>query len=173
MITEHSYDLIYADPPWRYDNMKVEGGADKQYPTMSLDEICALEVNASRHAVLAMWATSPKLPEAFKVIESWGFTYKTSLVWDKQVPGIGYWFRGQHELLLIATRGNVKPPPPELRRSSVLNCKKGKHSRKPYEVYKILETMVPHGSRLEMFARYDDKLFKPEGWDFWGNQAGE
>jgi N6-adenosine-specific RNA methylase IME4 len=172
MSKEKIYDLIYADPPWRYANMEVQGSPENHYSTMSIDDICNLKINSSSNSVLALWATSPLLPEALQVIKAWGFTYKTSLVWDKEKLGLGYWFRIQHEFLLIATKGKPKPPSPENRIRSVLRCKSGKHSQKPYEFYKVLNNLSPGPNRLEMFARYEDKLFKPDGWDFWGNESG-
>ena len=98
--TDKKYNIIYADPPWRYDfsksnNRKIEN----QYPTMTVDEICNLPIPTSKNAVLYLWATAPKLLEALKVMKAWGFEYKTNAVWDKDAIGMGFWFRGQHELL--------------------------------------------------------------------------
>jgi N6-adenosine-specific RNA methylase IME4 len=89
------YTVIYADPPWRYDfaatgNRKVEN----QYPTMSIEELCAMKIPAARNAVLYLWATAPKMPEAMRLIEAWGFGYKSQAVWDKGTAATGYWFRG-------------------------------------------------------------------------------
>jgi len=169
--TAMSYGLIYADPPWRYANMEVQGNPENHYPTMHLSEICALRVETQKDAVLALWATAPLLPEALQVMKSWGFTYKTCMVWDKERLGLGYWVRGQHEILMFGTKGKPKVPGVSARPRSVHRCKSGRHSQKPYTFYDILEKMFPDVTRLEMFARYDDKLFKPQGWDLWGNQA--
>ena len=166
-----TYGLIYADPPWRYANMEVSGNPENHYQTMDLKDICALEVEADEDCVLALWATAPLLVEALQVIAAWGFTYKTCMVWDKERMGLGYWVRGQHEILMFATKGKPLVPSVPTRPRSVLRCMAGKHSQKPYTFYKILEDMFPEVAKLEMFARYDDKLFRPEGWEFWGNQA--
>jgi len=110
MDTQKKYDVIYADPPWKYgfsksDSRKIEN----QYPTMTTEEICELSVPSKDNSVLYLWATAPKLLEAMKVIYNWGFEYKTCAVWDKEIVGMGYWFRGQHELLLVATKGKYPP----------------------------------------------------------------
>lgn len=99
------YEVIYADPPWRYDFSKSNSREiENQYPTMSVDEICSLKVPTADNAVLYLWATAPKLLEALRVMDAWGFEYKTNAVWDKQIIGMGYWFRGQHELLLVVEK---------------------------------------------------------------------
>jgi N6-adenosine-specific RNA methylase IME4 len=164
-----SYGVIYADPPWQYDfastnNRKIEN----HYPTMSLDQICALQVPSARDCVLYLWATAPKLLEAIKVIDSWGFSYKTHAIWDKELIGSGYWFRGQHELLIVATKGNVSPPTPAQRISSVVRCRRGTHSSKPDLMREKIAEWFPHVSRLEMFTR-----IKRPGWDAFGNQVEE
>jgi len=168
-LPDDCYQLIYADPPWRYDYSKsTSRDIENQYPTMELDDICSLSVGDIAHSdsVLFLWATSPKLREGFKVIKSWGFEYKTCAVWDKQKIGLGYYFRQQHELLLVATRGNPITPDPAHRVSSVLSFKSTAHSRKPAEVYRVLEGMYPDTNRIELFARNN----RP-GWSVWGNQV--
>lgn len=171
------YDVIYADPAWRYDfaetdNRKIEN----HYPTMSVDEICSLKVPAKKNAVLFMWATAPKLREAFMVMDAWGFEYKTHAIWDKKIIGMGYWFRGQHELLMVGVKGKFSPPESSKVISSVITGKRSKHSRKPYSVRQHIKDWFPNADRLEMFARKPNDLFAEEdfaGWDLWGNQAGE
>jgi len=111
MSAPKKYGVIYADPPWRYQNGGSQGGVDDQYPTMDIADICALQIPAAENSVLYLWATAPLLPEGIRVLTAWGFEYKTSAVWDKQRLGIGYWFRGEHEHLLVGVRGNVSPPP--------------------------------------------------------------
>lgn len=161
------YDLIYCDPPWRYDHQESPNrDVENQYPTMTVEEICALDVPAADDCVLFMWATSPKLQEALEAIEAWGFTYKTHAIWDKLKIGMGYWFRGQHELLLVATKGKMSPPHTDNRVSSVFSYKRGKHSAKPIEVYDLIEQMLPNTTRIELFARTER-----EGWDSWGNET--
>lgn len=167
MITDKKYDLIYADPAWRYDfsgskSRKIEN----HYSTMSIDDICNLKIPAKDNCVLYMWATAPKLLEAIKVIEAWGFKYKTQAVWDKEIIGMGYWFRGQHEILIVATKGKVSPPKQELRISSVIKEKRTKHSKKPEYVRDMIEKWYPNADKLEMFARTSG-----ENWDVWGNEV--
>lgn len=169
-LPDGQWDVIYADPPWRYefsktDNRKIEN----HYPTMSLDEICELKVGelaTTPDAVLFMWATSPKLEEALKVINSWGFTYRTCMVWIKDKIGMGYYARQQHELLLIAMRGSVPVPEPKNRVSSVLHSPRLEHSKKPENYYEIIERMYPEYKKIELFSRQER-----DGWDSWGNQV--
>lgn len=163
------FRLVYADPPWRYEHVETESRAiENQYPTMSLDEICAFEVPAADDCVLFLWATSPKLAEAIQVIDAWKFDYRTCAVWDKEMIGMGYYFRQQHELLLVAGRGASPVPEPSDRVSSVIRVRRGVHSRKPTEVIAILESMYPSFTkpdRIELFAR------EPRvGWTTWGNE---
>jgi len=162
------YQLIYADPPWQYEHVETENRAvENHYPTMSLDAICVLQVPAADAAVLFLWATSPKLAESLRVVEAWGFSYRTCAVWDKEIIGMGYYFRQQHELLLVGTRGSLPVPDPSARPSSVLRAKRRQHSQKPEIVYEVLEQMYPAftaDDRLEMFAR----AARP-GWTAWGN----
>jgi N6-adenosine-specific RNA methylase IME4 len=163
------YRLIYADPPWRYEHIETESRAiENQYPTMSLDEICALKVPAAEDAVLFLWTTSPKLAEALQVIEAWQFSYRTCAVWDKERMGMGYYFRQQHELLLVAARGSLPVPEPSARVSSVIRVRRGVHSRKPVEVIQMLEAMYPtftEHDRIELFTRAPRA-----GWSAWGNE---
>lgn len=170
--TDKKYPVIYADPPWRYENPPIGASnrsIENQYPTMALEEICALPVIglATDSAVLFMWATSPKLAECMQVIEDWGFTYRTSMVWVKDKIGMGYHVRNQHELLLIAKRGELPAPPIPARVSSVVNAPRTAHSAKPEIFYEIIEAMYPEFPKIEMFCRSPR-----EGWAAWGNQSG-
>ena len=169
------YQVILADPPWRYDFSKDNADKIEQhYPTMSLEEICSLQPLAEDNSVLYLWATAPKLLEAFEVMERWGFTYKTHAIWDKGWVGMGYWFRGQHELLLVGTRGSFSPPEETKRISSVIRSKKSQHSTKPDYVRQMITEWYPNKSKLEMFARQDKRnLFQQDikHWDVWGNEV--
>jgi N6-adenosine-specific RNA methylase IME4 len=164
-----TFAVIYADPPWTYDvsesDMRV---IENHYPTMTLEEICGLDVNEIAHddAILFLWTTSPKLKEAFWVLGEWGFEYRTCAVWDKEKIGMGYYFRQQHELLLVATRGKIPAPAAEDRTSSVIRSPRSEHSRKPEDVYSIIEKMYPQLPKIELFARNE----RP-GWSRWGNQV--
>lgn len=135
---------------------------------MTLEEIQALPVVelASADCVLYLWATAPKLREALVVMDAWGFAYVTNAVWDKQKIGMGYYFRGQHELLLVGKRGSPKVPEPKVRVSSVIRSPRGEHSQKPSVVYEILEAMYPDARKLELFARS-----RRDGWHAWGNEV--
>jgi len=161
------YGIIYADPPWSYDNGGPRGGVDAQYPTMTDEEICAMSVPAADDCILYLWATMPRLPLALDVIKAWGFDYKSGAVWDKERLGIGYWFRGQHELLLVGVRGNVRPPAADLRIRSVIRAPIGRHSSKPDYVRDQIVKWYPNSRRIELFSR-----LKVPGWDSFGNQIG-
>lgn len=165
--TEKSYPVIYADPPWRYDYAETENRQiENHYPTMSIDEICQMDVPANNDAVLFLWTTAPKLTEGLRVVESWGFTYRSCAIWDKQTMGMGYYFRVQHEILLIATKGSLPTPEPANRPRSVIQIKKESHSAKPHEIAEMIEAMYPELPKLELFCRSPR-----EGWDVWGNQS--
>lgn len=148
-IPDGQFNVIYADPPWQYDfcctdSRKIEN----HYPTMSAEEIAKIKFTTADDAVLFLWATAPKLREALYVMESWGFTYKTHAVWDKEIIGMGYWFRSQHELLLIGTKGNMNPPEPEKRYPSIIKSKRTEpgYSEKIYHHWLLMlniEVSVP------------------------------
>ena len=167
------YDVIYADPPWRYavtvsNSRKIEN----HYPTMTVDEICALDVPVADNAVLYLWATAPLLVEALQVMVSWGFKYKTNAIWDKEKIGMGYWFRGQHEMLLVGTRGQVSPPEQAQRVSSVFREARGLHSKKPDGIRAMICDWFPNAKRLEMFSRPNNyELFTASNdWDTFGDE---
>jgi ParB/RepB/Spo0J family partition protein len=160
------YAVIYADPPWRYDNSGFNEAADNQYPTMPLDEICELPIGdlADQTTVLFLWATNPLLPEALQVMASWGFEYKTNIAWIKDAGrGKGWYLKSKHELLLIGVKSET--PHPIERHDSCFEAGRGNvHSRKPEKAYEIIESMYP-GNKVELFARN-----RREGWDIWGNE---
>lgn len=166
------FNILYVDPPWRYEHVKTESRAiENQYPTMALEDICALKVSdiCADDCVLFMWATSPKLHEAMQVLDAWGFSYRTCMVWVKDKIGMGYYVRQQHELLLIAARGELPVPKASDRQSSVVEAPRTEHSAKPEAFYEVIEAMYPeYGKRnkVELFARNARK-----GWSSWGNQA--
>jgi N6-adenosine-specific RNA methylase IME4 len=166
------FGVIYCDPPWAYNE---SGGGNRvvsaKYPTMQQPELCALKLPSADNSVLFMWATAPKLREAFDVMDAWGYAYKTHAVWDKVKIGMGYWFRGQHELLMVALRGKMNPPPTELRMSSVIRWPRGAHSSKPDQLRDWIAKCYPNERKLEMFARpYTDFWPKHDGWETWGNE---
>jgi N6-adenosine-specific RNA methylase IME4 len=177
---EGQFALIYADPPWTFDTRSDAGkdrSPDNHYPVLSDDSIADIEVDghrvaefAAKDAVLLLWCTSANLKRAIAVMERWGFEYKSQLVWDKQSIGTGYWFRSQHEILLLGTRGS--PPPPIEIFPSIITAEKTKHSAKPPEVREMIERMFSkfdQHSRIELFYRGEPL----EGWTCWGNEAAD
>ncbi len=165
-LPKEPFDVIYADPPWKYNFSQTnERSIETHYSSMSLEQIKDMRVSTSKNAVLLLWTTAPKLQETFEVINKWGFEYKTCAVWDKEIIGMGYWFRGQHEILLLATKGKVNPPIPKNRFSSVIKTKRSKHSKKPEIVYEMIEKMFPNLKYIELFARQ-----KRKNWECWGDE---
>jgi len=161
------YQVIYADPPWRYDFSKSDSRKiENQYPTMTVEEICNMQVPSDDNAVLYLWATAPKLEEAFKVMKAWGFQYKSHAIWDKGKVGMGYWFRGQHELLMVGVKGKFSPPEPSKRISSVIKENRSVHSRKPEKIRDYIANCYAKFNKLELFCRK-----KAKGWDVFGNEV--
>lgn len=164
---QKKYQIIYADPPWRYDFSKSDSRRiEKQYQTMSVEEIKKLVIPTEKNAICFLWTTTAKLIEGLDVLKSWGFTYKSSLVWDKETIGMGFWFRGQHEFLLVGTKGKMPPPEQKKRISSVYRERKTKHSKKPNYIRDQIALWYPNKSKLEMFCRYAEV-----GWDVFGNEV--
>jgi N6-adenosine-specific RNA methylase IME4/ParB-like chromosome segregation protein Spo0J len=168
-----TYPVILADPPWKFhlygpDTARV---AERHYPTMNVQELCAVAVAAdlaTPDAVLFLWAPTPLLSDALNVMTAWGFEYVTNIVWVKDRIGVGHWVRNQHELLLIGRRGEFPTPEPANRPGSVIEAPRREHSQKPDEAYELIERMYPDLPKLELFARYT-RL----GWDVWGNETAK
>jgi len=161
------YDVILADPPWEYEFTASENRSLKNnYPTMTKLELCDLYIPSEDNSILFLWTTASQLPNALDVLSSWGFSYRTSAVWDKEIIGMGYYFRNMHELLLVGIKGEYRTPEPENRPPSLYTEKRTTHSKKPDYYYDMIEKMYPNGRYLELFARqqYNDK------WTAWGNQ---
>lgn len=160
-----TFSVIYADPPWNYMGELAVG-----YPCMSVQEICDMPIAeiCADDAVLLMWCSSSLLAEALQVVESWGFTFKTSAVWDKNVPGQGAYFRQAHEVLMIAIKGSVPEVPYSARPSSVLKYPRLGHSRKPAELYQLIDEMYPELNKIELFCRGEPHGV---GWTGWGNEC--
>lgn len=175
LTLDKKYRVIYADPPWKYGDERTGlvgySAAVDHYPTMSISELQALPVNelAQDNAVLFLWATSPLLPDALSLIEAWGFTYKSSFIWDKVRHNVGHYNSVRHELLLIATRGSCTPDVKKLFDSVQVIERTDKHSEKPEEFRQIIDTLYPPtgSDRIELFRRGD----APEGWKVWGNES--
>ena len=163
------YQVIYADPPWQYNFSKSNSRKiENKYSTMTLEEIKTLPIAdiCEDNAVLYLWATSPKLLNALEVMAAWEFKYKTHSIWDKEIIGMGYWWRGQHELLLVGTRGKFSPPEQKNRESSVYREKRSIHSKKPIHYKNKIDEYYPTCSKIELFARE-----MTDGWDSWGNEV--
>jgi N6-adenosine-specific RNA methylase IME4 len=162
------YSVVLADPAWTFTiNRSPSCRIDNHYPTMSLEEICALPVKdlLTTSAVLFLWCPAAlMLHEGKTVIEAWGFDYKTCVAWDKGRGGMGDYFRMRHEILLFATKGKPLVPEPGNRPESVIMSPRRGHSEKPY-LYPMIEKMYPDFNYLELFARNPRR-----GWDSWGNE---
>ena len=169
--TKEKFRVLYADPAWSYNDKQDTpqlGGAAKHYATMSVAEICKLPINdiSEKNSVLFLWVTSPLLEDAFTVIKSWGFKYKTSFVWDKVKHNMGHYNSVRHELLLIATKGSCTPDNKTLYDSVQSIERNDNHSEKPIEFLNIIDDLYNYGNKLEMFCRN----IKKENWYGWGNE---
>lgn len=170
------YKIIYADPPWKYDDPlksdKVWGNVENHYQTMELDEICSLPVQSicDDDCLLFLWGTWPQLPNVLKVIKSWGFEYKTiAFVWVKTFNGryhrgMGRWTRGNTEFVLLGKKGKPKRYSGKI--SQLVVSELRGHSTKPDTVRKKIVRLMGDIPRIELFAR--TQVF---GWDTWGNDA--
>ncbi len=176
---EKQFHTILADPPWQFQNrtgkMAPEHKRLSRYETMELEHIMALPVSdiAAETAHLYLWIPNALLPEGLKVMEAWGFKYKSNIVWHKirkdggpDGRGVGFYFRNVTELVLFGVRGkNARTLAPGRSQVNFLATKKREHSRKPDEFYDIVESCSP-GPYLELFARGSR-----DGWNVWGNQS--
>jgi N6-adenosine-specific RNA methylase IME4 len=174
------YSTILADPPWRFDNRTGKMAPEHQrllrYPTMDLQEICEIPVSqvAAANSHLYLWVPNALLAEGLQVMRQWGFTYKSNLVWYKvrkdggpDGRGVGFYFRNVTELVLFGVRGQMRTLAPGRRQTNIIVTQKREHSRKPDQIYDIIEDCSP-GPYLELFAR-----FRREGWNQWGNEDVE
>ena len=175
-LPNKKYGVIYADPPWLFRTRSDKGkekSPEQHYSCMSLNDICNMNVKdiSMPDSVLLMWVCDPMLDQAFKVIDAWGFKYKTvGFTWAKTnkntmgfFTGLGYWTRGNPEMCLLATKGRPKRIHKDV--AQLVISERKKHSEKPL-LHKEIERLVD-GPYLEMFARQ-----KPyENWDYWGNEV--
>lgn len=172
---------ILADPPWQFSNrtgkMAPEHRRLNRYATLTLDEIRAIPVSdaCAEQSHLYLWVPNALLREGLDVMGSWGFQYKTNLVWHKirqdggpDGRGVGFYFRNTTELILFGTRGRLRTLPAGRRQVNFLKSRKREHSRKPDELYQIIESCSP-GPYLELFARgrHSDR------WHVWGSESEE
>jgi len=174
------YSTILADPPWQFQNRTGKVAPEHRrllrYPTMELKEIMELPVPklAAAKSHLYLWVPNALLLEGLRVMEAWGFTYKTNMVWYKirkdggpDGRGVGFYFRNVTELVLFGVRGSMRTLQAGRTQVNLLSTQKREHSRKPDELYSIVESCSP-GPYLELFAR-----FRRPGWDQWGNEDVE
>jgi N6-adenosine-specific RNA methylase IME4 len=172
-----SFATVLADPPWQFQNRTGKVAPEHQrllrYPTLSLEEIAALSVAklSAEAAHLYLWVPNALLAEGLQVMAAWGFTYKSNLVWYKvrrdggpDGRGVGFYFRNVTELVLFGVRGTMRTLAPGRRQVNLLAAPKREHSRKPEELYALIEQCSP-GPFLELFAR-----FERPGWVQWGNE---
>ncbi|MDA7978288.1 MAG: MT-A70 family methyltransferase [Pirellulales bacterium] len=161
------YPTIYADPPWSYTNEASRAAAVNHYPKMSVDAICAEPVRdlAADNAHLHLWTTNGFLRESFAVIDAWGFTFKSCLVWVKDEIGMGNYWRVSHEFLLLGVRGSLTFRDRTL--PSWIQAPRTIHSRKPAIVRTLVERVSP-GPYLELYGREELPL---SAWTVYGNQV--
>ncbi len=173
-----TYGTILIDPPWRFVNrtgkMAPEHRRLRRYPTMSFDEIAALPVYAlaASQSHLYLWCPNALLAEGLNIMQAWGFTYKTNLVWYKirkdggpDGRGVGFYFRNVTELLLFGIKGKLRTKQAGRKQVNILISRKQEHSWKPEDQYEIIEACSP-GPYIELFARR-----QRAGWTCWGDQA--
>lgn len=178
-VGTQKFATILADPPWQFQNrtgkMAPEHKRLSRYPTMALQAIEQLPVEtiAGDTAHLYLWVPNALLAEGLRVMEHWGFTYKTNLIWYKvrkdggpDRRGVGFYFRNVTEMILFGVRGkNARTLQPGRSQENIVISRKREHSRKPDEQYDLIEA-CSWGPRIELFARGPR-----EGWFVWGNQA--
>lgn len=176
-LPDKRYGVILADPEWKFEVYSAVTGMDRSaenhYATSELDDIKARDVAsiAADDCVLFLWATAPMLPQALEVMRAWGFAYKTHAIWFKRRAGdgrgTGYWFLGEHELLLVGTRGDVVAPAMGTQFRSIFEAPVGAHSEKPELSLEIIETYFPTIPKIELNRRGPAR----PGWDAWGAEA--
>ena len=180
-IAGQRFGTVLADPPWRFPNRTGKVAPEHRrlarYQTMSTEEICNMPVAdlVAQPAHLYLWVPNALLPDGLQVMQAWGFTYKSNIVWHKvrkdggsDGRGVGFYFRNVTELLLFGVRGkNARTLPPGRRQVNYMSSRKREHSRKPDEQYELIES-CSSGPYLELFARG----IRPN-WTYWGNQADE
>jgi N6-adenosine-specific RNA methylase IME4 len=177
---EGNFSTILADPPWQFQNRTGKVAPEHRrllrYPTMDLQEILDFPVAklAAAQSHLYLWTPNALLMEGLKVMKAWGFTYKSNIVWFKirkdggpDGRGVGFYFRNVTELILFGVRGSMRTLRPGRTQVNTLATRKREHSRKPDEIYDIIEACSP-GPYLELFAR-----FRRPGWAQWGNEDVE
>lgn len=173
-----TWTTVLADPPWRFINRTGKVAPEHKrlarYDTMTTKDIAAMPVNkiTASKSHLYLWVPNALLAEGLMVMDGWGYTYKGNIVWHKirkdggsDGRGVGFYFRNVTELVLFGVRGSIRTLAPGRRQVNLLSSRKREHSRKPDELYPIIEQCSP-GPYLELFARYPR-----EGWAAWGDEV--
>ncbi len=176
-LTEQ-FGTILIDPPWRFDNRTGKVAPEhkrlRRYRTMTTAEIMALPVaeHAKEKSHLYLWVPNALLAEGLEIVKAWGFCYKTNIVWYKvrkdggpDGRGVGFYFRNVTELLLFGVKAKMRTLPPGRTQVNIVSTRKREHSRKPDEIYELIEACSP-GPYLELFARE-----RREGWTPWGDEV--
>lgn len=177
-LPEGKWQVLYIDPPWAYDIDLSEGATrspENNYPVMDLEELKTFSEKIKKishtDCTLFMWITAPKLNWMNDVLESWGFDYKTNLIWDKIKPNMGHYSSVRHEILIIAGKGKCAPTCDGETIQSVDSVqsieKSARHSEKPSEFMDIIDKLYPDFEKIELFSRFQGKRPK---WTFWGNE---
>jgi len=177
-VTRIGYGTILADPPWQFNNRTGKVAPEhkrlSRYSTLALQEIKEIPVwlVAAEQSHLYLWVPNALLREGLEVMEAWGFQYKTNIIWHKirkdggpDGRGVGFYFRNTTEIILFGIRGKLRTLKPGRSQVNVIKTRKREHSRKPDELYNIIEACSP-GPYLELFARG-----QREKWDQWGNEV--
>lgn len=172
------FSTVLADPPWRFQNRTGKVAPEhrrlSRYSTMALDEICnmSIEEHVADRSHLYLWVPNAMLSDGLKVMSAWGFTYKSNLVWYKvrkdggpDGRGVGFYFRNVTELVLFGIRGRLRTLDAGRRQVNIVATRKREHSRKPDELYGLIESCSP-GPYLELFARE-----VRAGWTQWGDEV--
>lgn len=172
------FGTILIDPPWRFQNSTGKVAPEhkrlRRYRTMSFDEIAALPLNelSLPKSHLYLWCPNALLIEGLRIMQAWGFTYKTNIIWYKirkdggpDGRGVGFYFRNVTEVLLFGAKGKLRTLAPGRRQVNVILSRKQEHSWKPQEAYGVIESCSP-GPFLELFARQ-----RRPGWTSWGDEA--
>ena len=177
-INGQTFGTILIDPPWQFNNRTGKVAPEhkrlNRYQTLSRKEIIDIPVHlaAASQSHLYLWVPNALLYDVLQVMKAWGFEYKTNIVWHKvrkdggpDGRGVGFYFRNTTELVLFGVRGKLRTLAPGRRQVNIIKTQKQEHSRKPDELYSIIEACSP-GPYLELFARGSRK-----GWTTWGNEA--
>lgn len=173
MFPDKKYQIIYADPPWcETGGGKIKRGADRHYPLMKTKDIIALPIQSitADNTHLYLWTTNTFMPDALKVMEAWGFKYKTMITWVKDRFGLGQYFRGQTEHCLFGVKGMIPYKITDGKRqqgTTVIHAPRQEHSKKPGKMRGLIEKVSDRAgfNKIELFARQE-----VAGWDTWGNE---